>query len=158
MQVSDLTRTWELLKSHFSDAYDIYHDQLKGMISALMQGASVYSIEDLTIPAIQHLRKLYNEETTTTSGGVQCVLEDFTTRVTGLDGLRNIIRHTSDLSANARKRLSSYSFDTLLFDFFMQDVARMHLQNMGTFSDDPLERYRRFNIVLDSIFHKIDIP
>ena len=138
--------------------HGIYENQLKGMISALMQGASVYSIEDLTIPAIQHLRKLYSDEASNPTTDINTVLEDFTTRVTGLDGLQKIIRHTTDLSANAKKRLSTYSFDTLLFDFFMQDVARMHLQNIGTSSDEPLERYRRFNIVLDSLFHKIENP
>ena len=137
----------------------MYENQLKGMISALTQGASVYAIEGLTVPAIQHLKKLYSEnDSMTSSHDVHVILEDFTTRVTGLDGLRSIIRHTADLSTNARKRLSSYSFDTLLFDFFMQDVARMHLQNMGTSSEEPLERYRRFNIVLDSLVDKIECP
>ena len=158
MQVLDLTKTWDLLRIHYSDVYNIYENQLKGMISALMQGASVYAIESLTVPAIQHLRKLYSDESCNPTTDLHNLLEDFTTRVTGLDGLHKIISHTADLSSNARKRLSSYSFDTLLFDFFMQDVARMHLQNMGTSSEDPLERYRRFNIVLDSLFHKLENP
>lgn len=128
------------------------------MISALMQGVSIYAIDGLTVPAIQHLKKLYSEEVSPVNNDMQGLLEDFTTRVTGLDGLRSILKHTADLSANAKRRLSSYSFDAVLFDFFMQDVGRMHLQNMGTSSEDPLERYRRFNIVLDSLFHKLESP
>lgn len=129
------------------------------MISALMQGVSIYAIDGLTVPAIQHLKKLYSEEECPpVNNDVQGLVEDFTTRVTGLDGLHSILKHTVDLSANAKRRLSSYPFDAVLFDFFMQDVSRMHLQNIGTPSEDPLERYRRFNIVLDSLFHKLENP
>jgi hypothetical protein len=156
-QVLDMKRTWEVLRTHYDSEYNLYDKTLKGMISALMEGAGVYDITQLTIPAIQHLRKLYANDTTTTKD-LRCILEDFTMRMIGLDGLHVIISHSSQLSANARKRLTVYSYDALLFDFFMQDFTRIHLQNMGTSVDDPLERYRRFNIVLDALMSKIDNP
>lgn len=154
-----MVRTWSLLKTHYIDTHDLYQGTLKGMISALSEGASIYAIEQLTIPAIQHLRKLYTDDShSSISQDLRVILEDFTTRTVGLDGLHSIIAHTADLSYNAKKRLGHYSFDALLFDFMMQDCARIHLQNMGTSSDDPLERYRRFNIVLDALMSKVDSP
>lgn len=151
-----MKRTWGVLKTHYTNAYAAYDDTLKGMISALSEGASIYNIEQLAIPAIQHLRKLYAEDCSTQD--VRLILEDFTTRIVGLDGLHSIIAHTADLSQNAMTKLGSCTYDSLLFDFLMQDCARMHLQNMGTSSDDPLERYRRFNIVLDALLSKLDNP
>lgn len=153
-----MTKTWDLLKKHYSDSYNVYENQLKGMISALSEGAGVYAIEQLTIPAIQHLRKLYTNDSQLKSQDLRIILEDFTSRTVGLDGLHAILAHTSDLCRNAKRRLTVYSYDSLLFDFFMQDIARTHLQNMGTSDDDPLERYRRFNIVLDALMSKLDNP
>lgn len=158
-QVIDMKNTWNLLKTHYSDTFDVYDRTLKGMILALNEGASIYAIEQLTIPAIQHLRKLYTDDThCNTSEDTRLILEDFTTRTVGLDGLHSIVSHTADLSINAKRRFGSYSYNSLLFDFLMQDCARIHLQNMGTSSDDPLERYRRFNIVLDAMMSKLDNP
>ena len=156
-----MKRTWEIIRTHYDETYRLYEDTLKGMISALSEGAAVYAIEQLTVPAIQHLRKLYTDGTTnatSSSQDLRLLLEDFTMRTVGLDGLHSIIAHTSDLSNNAKKRLTVYSYDALLFDFLMQDCARTHLQNMGTSADDPLERYRRFNIVLDALLSKLDNP
>lgn len=152
-----MKRTWGVLKTHYTDTHTAYQDTLKGMISALSEGASIYDIEQLVIPAIQHLRKLYTEDSNSQQD-MRLILEDFTTRTVGLDGLHSIVAHTADLSLNAKRKLGSYTYEPLLFDFLMQDCARMHLQNMGTSSDDPLERYRRFNIVLDALLSKIDNP
>lgn len=155
-----MKKTWEVLKTHYNEVYTLYEGTLKGMISALSEGAPVYAIEQLTVPAIQHLRKLYctDNNAIESSQDLRLILEDFTTRTVGLDGLHSIVSHTTDLSNNAKKRLTVYSYDALLFDFLMQDCTRTHLQNMGTSSDDPLERYRRFNIVLDALLSKLDNP
>lgn len=159
--MTDLKHTWAMLKNHYSDISEIYHNQLTGMISALNEGASVYAVDKLTVPAIQHLKGLFNlegEGTQPNSSDLHQVLEDFSMNAKGLGGVHNIISSTADLHHNAKQHLSNHSYDTVLFDFFMQDIVRMHLQQMGSQSDHPLERYRRFTIVLDAMVSKINSP
>ena len=78
------------------------------------------------------------------------------TIVAGLSTFSNC--GTADLSHNAKQRLDRYPYNAVLFDFFMQDNVRVHLQQMGTSSEDALERYRRFSIVLDAVISKFDSP
>lgn len=149
-----------MLRSHYSDSASTYDNQLCSMISALTGGASVYAIEQLTIPAIQHLSGVFklDDEQRSSSFDLLDVVDDFTAHATGLANIHQIVAHTTDLSYNAKRRLDSHPFNAVLFDFFMQDTVRVHLQQMGTSSEDPLERYRRFSIVLDAVISKLDSP
>lgn len=152
------------MRHHFPDEHNLYENQLKQSVSTLMKGVSVFAIKQLTVPAIQHLAKMYDFEEMTPLGGVvtpkdlHSALEDFTTIASGLDGIRSIVCHTADMSYNAKRRLGSRSFDSNLFDFFMQDLVKVHLQRMNTTSDNALERYRKFSIVLDALISKLESP
>lgn len=156
--------TWDLFRKHFTEEANLYDNQLKQSVSTLMNGISVYAIEQLTVPAVQHLAKMYDFEEMTplgvqvTTKDLHSVLEDFTTTAGGLHGVRSIVAHTADMCYNAKRRLGSHPFDSSLFDFFMQDMVRVHLQRLGTTSENALERYRRFSIVLDALISKLDSP
>lgn len=147
-----------MLRSHYSDSASTYDNELLSMITALNSGASVYAMEKLTIPAVQHLTgvfKLEEEQTRQSSFDLLSLVDDFTSHASGLGGIHQIISHTAELSYNAKRRLACHSYNAVLFDFFMQDTVRMHLQHMGTSSENPLERYRRFSIVLDAVISKL---
>ena len=149
-----------MLRSHFSDAANTYDNELASMITALNSGASVYAIDQLTIPAVQHLSGVFklDDDQSTVTTDLLGVVNDFTKHATGLSNIREIVAHTADLSHNAKQRLDRYPYNAVLFDFFMQDNVRVHLQQMGTSSEDALERYRRFSIVLDAVISKFDSP
>lgn len=148
-----------MLRSHYLDTASTYENQLVSMISALNEGASVYSMEQLSIPAVQHLTgvfKLEEEQTHLSSFDIHGVVDEYIRHASGLGSIHDIVSHTSELAYNAKRRLACHSYNAVLFDFFMQDTIREHLQHMGTSSEDPLERYRRFSIVLDAVISKLD--
>lgn len=158
--MTDLKETWAMLRSHYSDTASSYDSELGSMIAALNNGASVYAIDQLTIPAVQHLSGVFklDDDQSPASTDLVGIVDEFTRHATGLSSIRDIVAHTADISYNAKLRLDSYPYNTVLFDFFMQDNVRVHLQQMGTSSDDPLERYRRFSIVLDAVISKYKSP
>ena len=86
---------------------------------------TVYAIDQLTIPAVQHLSGVFklDDDQSTVTTDLLGVVNDFTKHATGLSNIREIVAHTADLSHNAKQRLDRYPYNAVLFDFFMQDNA-----------------------------------
>ncbi len=155
-----MTSTWEILGARFPDASTKYKE-LHSIISALMDGVSMFSTDQLSVPAIQHLKTVYYYEDPTLPGYAppiqdRSLLGEFSSLLKGLDGIHTILEHTSQYCYNAWKRLSSHKYDATLMDFLLQDYTRTYLQHMGVSSDENIERRRRFGVLLNALVDRVE--
>ncbi len=151
---------WELLVSHFPDTASKYKE-LQNIVSTLMEGVSMFSTDQLSVPAVQHLKTVFYYEDPTLPGYAppiqdRSLLGEYSSLLTGLDGIHTILAHTSQYCYNAWKRLSSRKYDATLMDFFLQDYTRTYLQHMGVSADDTVERRRRFGVLLDALVDRVE--
>ncbi len=151
---------WDLLKSHFSASFAAHKDLLS-VISNLNEGIAMFSTEQLTIPAIQHLKSVFHYSEPSIPG-YNAVVEDqslvgeYWSLACGLDGIRTIMSHTSQFSFNARSKLEGRRYDSGLMDFFLGDFTRVYLQSIGVHCDDPMERRRKFGIVMEGLVARVE--
>ena len=155
-----MSQTWQLFRSVFPEASHT-HKQLQDILSSLGHGVSVYSTDDVAIPAIQHLRTAFHFEEPALPGHASSA-EDHTllgqhaNLLAGLDGIHSIIKHASRFSYNARKRLESLQYNVKLMDFFGQDFTRSYMHSIGVTQDDHSERRRRFDVLLSALADRVE--
>lgn len=155
-----MTEVWDLLNQHFPDAASSHRDLLS-MIDNIKNGVAMYSTEQLTIPAIQHLKAVFHFSELPIAGFPIAeedlsLVGEYSSLCTGLDGVRTIVANASLFSYNARRRLDGLRYDANLVDFFMQDTIRLYLQSISVHVDDPTERRRRFNVLLDALVMRVN--
>lgn len=155
-----MTDVWDLLAQHFPESASCHRD-LMGMISNIKDGVAMYSTEQLTIPAIQHLKAVFHFSEQPVPGFPTTeedlsLLGEYSSLCTGLDGIRTIVANTALFSYNTRKRLDGLRYDANLMDFFMQDTIRLYLQSINVHVDDPIERRRRFGVLLEALVTRVD--
>lgn len=155
-----MSEVWDLLNQHFSEAASTYKD-LMSVIGNIKSGVAMYSTEQLTIPAIQHLKAVFHFSEQPIPGFPIAeedlsLLGEYSSLCTGLDGVRAIVANTSFFSYNARRRLDGLRYDANLMDFFMQDTIRLYLQSISVHVDDPVERRRRFGVLLDALVMRVN--
>lgn len=161
VQVSNMSQTWQLLCSVFPDASHT-HKQLQDILTSLSQGVSMYNSDQISIPAIQHLRTVFHFEEPSLPGHIHStedhtLLGQHTNLLVGLDGIHSIIKHASRFSYNARKRLEPHQYNVKLMDFFSQDFTKSYMNAIGVKSDDHLERRRRFDVLLSALVDRVEV-
>ena len=161
-QVAGMTNTWQLLHSTFPEAAHT-HRQLQDILTSLSQGVSLYSTDQITVPAIQHLKTAFHFEEPCLPGYAapsedQTLLGQHSNLLLGLDGIHTIVKHASRFSYNARKKLEPLQYNVNLMDFFSQDFARGYLHAIGVTADDQFERRRRFVILLSALVDRVTSP
>lgn len=156
-----MVEVWDLLRANFPKAASA-HKELLSIISNLNEGITMFSTENLTIPAIQHLKTVFHFSEPSSlqgynpSGDDRSFVGEYWSLACGLDGIRTIVSHTSQFSFNARTKLGGRKYDAQLMDFFAQDFTRVYLQSIGVHVDDPLERRRRFGVLMDALVVRVD--
>lgn len=160
LQITDMVDIWDLLASHFPSAVAAHKDLLS-VITNLNEGIAMFSTEQLTIPAIQHLKMVFHFTEPSLPGGRNVgedhsLVGEYWSLACGLDGIRTIMSHTSHFSFNARSKLEGRKYDAGLMDFFVSDFTRVYLQSIGVHCDDPLERRRKFGIVMEGLVARVD--
>ena len=120
----------------------------------------MFSTEQLTIPAVQHLKTVYHFIEPSMPGHLssedKSLVGEYWSLACGLDGIRNIVSHTSQFSFNARSKLEGRKYDAGLMDFFLSDFTRVYLQSIGVHVDDPMERRRRFAVLMDALVVRVE--
>ncbi len=158
-QITDMVDIWDLLARHYPSALAAHKDLLS-VITNLNQGIAMFSTEQLTIPAIQHLKTVFHfsEPALPGTGSVEdrSLVGEYWSLACGLDGIRTIMSHTSQFSFNARSKLEGRKYDAGLMDFFLSDFTRVYLQSIGVHCDDPMERRRKFGIVMEGLVARVD--
>lgn len=155
-----MTSVWDLLGSQYPDTASKYKE-LQNIISALMDGVSMFATDQLSVPAIQHLKAVFYYEDPTLPGYAppiqdRSLIGEYSSLLKGLDGIHTILAHTSQYCYNAWKRLSPHKYDATLMDFFLQDYTRTYLQHMGVSADENIERRRRFGVLLDALVDRVE--
>ena len=151
---------WDLLDRQFPEAAS-QHKHLLSVISKLNEGASIIPTEQVTIPAIQHFKTVFHFiEPSIPGHGLgtedKSLVGDYWSLACGLEGIRNIVSHTSQYSFNAHSKLERRKYDAGLMDFFLGDFTRIYLQSIGVHVDDPMERRRRFVVLMDALVLRVE--
>ena len=159
-QVVGMTPMWDLLGSRFPETAK-KHKELLNIIASLMDGISMFATEQLTVPAIQHLKTVYFYEDPAMPGYAppiedHSLLGEYSSLLKGLDGIHTIVANTSQYCYNTWKRLSPRQYDATLMDFLLQDYTRTYLQHMGVSADNAVERRRRFGVLLDALVERVE--
>ena len=155
-----MTGVWGLLHAHFSNTASKYKE-LQGFMSGLSDNVAMYDVNQLSIPAIQHLKTAFHYEEQSIPGFApvredRSLLGEYSSLLTGLDGIRTVVSHCSQFCYNARRRLDRHQYDATFMDFLMQDYTRTYLQQMGVSADSQLERRRRFGVLLDALVDRVE--
>lgn len=155
-----LSQTWQVLHSTFPESTQTFK-QLQDILTRLSQGVSMYATDQISIPAIQHLKTAFHFEEPSLPGHASSaedhsLLGQHTNLLVGLDGIHTIIKHASRFSYNARKRLEPLPYNVKLMDFFAQDFTRSYLHSINVTADDHLERRRRFDVLLSALVERVE--
>lgn len=160
VQLADMTEVWELLNSHFPEEAATYKD-LQGIIATLDTGEAELAYEHLAIPPIQHLKAVFNftEQSTVVFGSAHpdhSIVGEYTSVTSGLASLRDIEAHMVSFTVNAWRHLEGLQYNVNLMEFLMQDFTRVYLQAINVHSDSPLERRRRFGLLMDALVDRVE--
>lgn len=155
-----MAKVWEILQTYFPEVGNTYKE-LQSLLSTLSEGVSMYAIDQLTVPAIQHLKAVFHYEEQPLPGHThpledKSLLGEYSRLLTGLDSVHTIVGHCSHFCYNARRKLGALQYDATLMDFFMQDYTRTYLQHIGVSVDETLERRRRFGVLLDALTDRVE--
>ena len=155
-----MTEVWKLLNSQFPDEAATYKD-LQGIFATLNTGEAVLSYDHLAIPPIQHLKAIFNftEQNMIGFGSAHpdhSVVGEYTNVTSGLASLRDIVAHTASFTVNAWKHLEGLQYNVNLMEFLMQDFTRVYLQAINVNSDSPMERRRRFGLLMDALMDRVE--
>lgn len=155
-----MTEVWDLLKTHYPDELATYKT-LQSTITAIDQGQSVLPPESLTIPPIQHLKSIFhfteqNMPAFPPTHQDHSIVGEFMCTAMAMDTLRSIVKGTANFTVNAWRKLESLQYNVNLMEFLMQDFTRVYLQSINVQSDDPIERRRRFGMLMDALLDRIE--
>jgi len=155
-----MTDVWDLLNTQFPNSATSHKDLL-ATITNLNEGIPLFSTDQLTIPAIQHLKTVFHYSEPMLPGfnnthEDRSLVGEYWSMACGLDGIRTIISHTSHFSFNARTKLEGRKYDAGLMDFFLSDFTRVYLSAIGVHVDDPQERRRRFGVLMDALVMRVE--
>ena len=81
---------------------------------------------------------------------------EYSSLTCGLDGIHTIVANVARFSFNARRKLDGLRYDASLMDFFMQDTTRLYLQSINVHVDSPIERRRRFGVLLNALVERVE--
>ena len=131
------------------------------MIASIDKGEEVLAPEKLIIPPIQHLKPVFHFSEQNMVGFIPVhydysIVGEYTSIATGLHALRQIVAHTAGFTINAWRTLEGLQYNIKLMEFLMQDFTRAYLQSMNVQSDDPLERRRRFGLLMDALIDRVE--
>ena len=160
LQITGMAEVWDILEHHFPYAARSYKER-QNIISNLCDGVSMFATDQLSVPAIQHLKTVFHYEEQNICGFAppvedRSLIGEYSSLLVGLDGIHTIVANCSRFSYNAWKRLSTHKYDATLMDFFMQDYTRTYLQHMGVNADNALERRRRFGVLLNALLDRVE--
>ena len=155
-----MSEVWELLGSHYPEELATYKT-LQGVVASIDRGEEVLPHHQLIIPPIQHLRAVFHfsEQSMVGFAPVQqdhSIVGEYASVTTGLDALKQIVAHTASFTVNAWKTLERLQYNVKLMEFFTQDFTRVYLQAINVQSDDPLERRRRFGLLMDALIDRVE--
>ena len=155
-----MTEVWDLLKTHYAEELAAYRE-LQSSITAIDQGQGVLPPGTLTIPPIQHLKPVFHFTETNMVGFPpsqqdRSIVGEFTNIAMAMEQLRAIVAGTATFAVNAYKNLEGLEYNVNLMEFLTQDFTRVYLQAIGVQSDDPLERRRRFGLLMEALVDRIE--
>lgn len=133
---------------------------LQSTITAIDQGEAVLSQENLTIPPIQHLKAVFHFTEQNMVGFAPfhreySIMGEFLDMTMGMEVLRTIIANSVAFTVNAWRKLEGLQYNVNLMEFLTQDFTRVYLQAINVQSDDPLERRRRFGLLMDALIDRV---
>lgn len=159
MQLACMSDLWALLHSHHPDDFATY-TSLQAVASSLEEGNYIVSLDDITIPAIQPLREVFNFKDPYM--GVVPIRQDLidvmqlSDLALKMEVLHDIVSATSRMTVNAWRKLEGLQYNVNLMEFLMQDFTRVYLQSINnTHCDDPLERRRKCSLLMDVLADRI---
>ncbi len=155
-----MSDVWELLGSHYPDEVSTYKT-LQGVVTSIDQGEEVIAPEKLVIPPIQHLKAVFHFSEQNMVGFVPVhqdysIVGEYTSITTGLNALRSIVAHTTSFTVNGWRTLEGLQYNVKLVEFLTQDFTRVYLQAINVQSEDPLERRRRFGLLVDALIDRVE--
>ena len=153
-----MSDVWSLLHAHFPEVSLVFNTELKPMVDAFAEGTLPLDPSTWTIPPVHSLKAVYHYDEPWMKGYPvedKSLVGDYITLSQGMYALHTVIANCAQFYNNAHKMLSSYSYNAVLFDFFMQDCSRSYMQQMGVTSDDPLERRRKCSQFLDTLVKRL---
>ncbi len=155
--MSDL---WSLLENHFPREAATYKT-LKETLASIDQGKAFLSTDHLVIPPIQHLKPIFhfNDQSMIGFAPVRhdhSVVGEYTDMTTALEFMHTIVSGSVQFTVNAWKQLEGLQYNVTLMEFLTQDYTRVYLQSINVHSDDPMERRRRFGLLMDALIDRVE--
>lgn len=155
-----MTEVWDLLRQHYPDELATYK-ALQSTVTSIDQGQVVLPPDSLTIPPIQHLKPAFHFTEQNMAGFLpiqqdHSIVGEFTSTAAAMDALRGVVAGTASFVGNAWRRLEGLQYNVNLMEFLMQDFTRVYLQAINVQSDSPLERRRRFGLLMDALVDRIE--
>lgn len=159
-QLTSMSEVWDLLGSHYPEEFATYKI-LQCTVTSIDQGETVLPVEQLTIPPIQHLKHVFHFTEQNMAGFVpvhpdHSIVGELMDTSKSLEALRTVVANTTSFTLNAWKSLQSLQYNAHLMEFFTQDFTRIYLQAIGVQSDDPLERRRRFGLLMEALVDRVE--
>ena len=145
-----MTDIWTFLNSYFPEESATYKS-LQAVLSTLEEGNHLLSLDDLTIPAIQPLKPIFDYADPYTMGVAPShqVVNELAELASKMEALRNIVSGTSRMTINAWRKLAKLQYNVNLMEFFTQDFTRIYLQSINNVHcDNPLERQRKCSLLM----------
>lgn len=159
LQLSGMTEVWELLSTHYSDELSTYKT-LQSTVASIDRGEMVLPPEALTIPPIQQLKPVFHFSDHASFSHLgqdpAGIVGEFMTFAAAMESLRSIVAGTAGFTLNAWRCLEGLEYNVNLVEFLMQDFTRVYLQAINVQSDDPLERRRRFGLLMDALIDRVE--
>ena len=156
-----MSNFWTLLNSNFPNKIAIY-TSLKAVLSSLEEGEISFPKKEITVPAIQPLKSLFSSTDQCTDQCIAPVRQDqkdvmeLIEKTSKMDALHIIVSNTSQMAANAWRRLYKLHYNVNLLEFFTQDFICIYLQLIDSKRcDDPLERQGRCSSLIDHIVNQM---
>lgn len=155
-----MSEVWDLLNSHFPDETATYQT-LQATIASIDRGDTAFSLDHLTIPPIQQLKSVFHFTEQNMVGFPpihpdHSIVGELTSLAAGHEALRLIVANTANFTFNAWKSLEELQYNVNLMEFLMQDFTRVYLQSINVHSDSPLERRRRFGLLMDALVDRVE--
>lgn len=153
-----MSDVWSLLHAHFPEVSLAFNTELKPMVDAFTEGTVPLDPSYWTIPPVHQLKAVYHYDEPWIKGYPmedKSLVGDFVSLSQGMYALHTVIANCAQFHNNTHTRLGDYSYNAVLFDFFMQDCSRSYMQQMGVTSDDPSERKRKCSQFLDTLTNRL---
>lgn len=160
LQLGEMSEVWDILNTHFPNEAALYKT-LQSTVAAIDQGETALSLEHLTIPPIQQLKSVFHFTEQNMVGFPPVHLDhsivgEFTSLAAARECLRLIVANTATFTLNAWRSLENLQYNVNLMEFLMQDFTRVYLESINVHSDSPLERRRRFGLLMDALIDRVE--